>query len=383
MIPPRLLPLIRKQVLRRPTRTFLTIGGVAVAMFLFIAVQALQRGVQRATEVTAADTTLIVYRQNRFCPATSRLPEYYGGRIARIPGVASVVPMKIVVNTCAASLDVVTFRGVRPEDLPALSASWRLLDGSIDAWHARADAALIGQRLANRRGFRVGQSFDAAGVRVTVAGILDSEEPQDQNVAYVHLPFLQQAAARSTLGVVTQFMVKVQDPADLDRVAKAIDAEFASEQEPTTTRPEKAFVAQAGADIVHLVAFTRYLGWGCLAAVLALVANSIVLGVQDRIKEHAVFQTLGFRPGLLARLIIAEGVLVGALGGALGTVLALAVVRYGQFTLSTEGLSVIVSADWTIAAIGLVISAAVGVLAGLVPAWQASRREIAQCFRAV
>src|SRR5690606_37808943 len=118
----------------------------------------------------------------------------------------------------------------------------------------------------------------------------------------------------------------------------------------------------------------------CLAAVLALVANSIVLGVQDRIKEPAVFQTLGFRPGLLARLIIPEGVLVGALGGALGTVLALAVVRYGQFTLSTEGLSVIVSADWSIAAIGLVISAAVGVLAGLVPAWQASRREIAQCF---
>src|SRR5690606_16870025 len=181
----------------------------------------------------------------------------------------------------------------------------------------------------------------------------------------------------------TQFTVKVDDPLKMEQIAKAIDDEFRTEAEPTSTKPEKAFVAQAGQDIVEIVTFTRYLGWGCLFAVLALVANAIVLSVQDRIKEHAVLQTLGFRSGLIARLIISEGIVIGLLGGAIGTALAVAIIRYGKFSISTEGLSVHVTADLPVVLTGLAIAAGVGILAGLVPAWQASRREIAHCFRAV
>lgn len=383
MIAPRHIPLVLKQVWRHRTRSLLTIAGVAVAMFLFVAVQTLQRGVTEATETTAADTTLIVYRENRFCPATSRLPEFYQQRIAKIPGVTSAIPMKIVVNNCRASLDVITFRGLSADNIAPAAAKWQLLTGSLDEWKSRSDSALVGERLAARRGFRVGQSFDSSGITVTVAGIIRSPEAQDQNVAYVHLDFLQRASDKGGAGIVTQFIVKVADHTMLESTAKAIDDEFRTDADPTQTRPEKAFVAQAGADIVEIVGFTRCLGWGCLATVLALVANAIVLSVQDRIKEHAVLQTLGFRSGLIARLIMAEGIVIGFIGGALGTIVALLVVMYGQFSLSTEGLSVNVSGNWRIVALGLAISAAVGILAGLVPALQAGRREIAQCFRAV
>jgi putative ABC transport system permease protein len=125
------------------------------------------------------------------------------------------------------------------------------------------------------------------------------------------------------------------------------------------------------------------LAWGCLVAVLALIANAIVLSVQDRIREHAVLQTLGFSSGLIARLIITEGMFVGLLGGAIGTAIASAILSWRTFSLTTEGLSINVQAEWRVVAIGLVISAALGALAGLVPAWQASRRKIVECFRAV
>lgn len=383
MLRPRYIPLVFKQVWRHRTRSLLTVAGVTIAMFLFVAVQTLQHAVGAATSVAATDSTLVVYRENRFCPATSRLPEFYQSRIAKVPGVASVIPMKVVVNNCRASLDVITFRGVPGHDLASVAGKWVLAAGSLDEWKKRSDAALVGERLAARRGFKVGESFDSSGITVTVAGVFRSPEPQDQNVAYVHLDFLQRAAAKGGVGIVTQFNVKVDDPSGARAVAEAIDDEFRADAEPTTTRPEKAFVAQAGADIVEIVAFTRYLGWGSLAAVLALVANAIVLSVRDRIKEHAVLQTLGFRSGLIARLIIAEGVLIGLIGGAMGTLAAAAIVRYGQFSLSTEGLSINVSADIRLLLLGLLISAGIGVLAGLVPAWQAGRREIASCFRAI
>src|SRR5437773_4427095 len=116
MLAPKFIPLIWKQVVRHRTRTLLTLAGVATAMFLFTAVEAMQSGVRDATQTTARDTMLVVYRQNRFCPATSRLPEYYGDRIAKIPHVVSVIPMKIVVNNWRTSLDVVIFRGVPEEE---------------------------------------------------------------------------------------------------------------------------------------------------------------------------------------------------------------------------------------------------------------------------
>jgi putative ABC transport system permease protein len=333
MLKTRYIPFILKQITRHRTRTLLTIAGVGIAMFLFSAVQAMQEGVRRATETSAADTTLVVYRQNRFCPATSRLPEYYGERIAKVPGVASVVPMKIVVNNCRTSLDVVTFRGVPEEPFAqAHATSFKLIDGSIDAWRSRSDAALLGETLARRRGLRAGDTFDAAGITVFVAGIVRSDEPQDQNVGYVHLPFLQQAADRR-LGSVTQFNVKVHDAAMLEWVARSIDEEFAHDPEPTATSPEKEFVARAAIDVVRIVGFTKYLGWGCLAAVLALIGNAIVLSVQDRIREHAVLQTLGYTGSLIARLIVIESALLGLAGGALGTAAAMLLVRYGHLSI--------------------------------------------------
>ena len=62
---------------------------------------------------------------------------------------------------------------------------------------------------------------------------------------------------------------------------------------------------------------------------------------------------------------------------------ALAVLRWGQFSISNEGLSVHMTASAGVIVTGWIVSSMLGVLAGLVPAVQASRREITTCFRAV
>lgn len=384
MVSPRYLPLVLKQVFRHRVRSILTLSGVTVAMFLFAVVQAMQAGVEAATVTNAADTTLVVYRKDRFCPFTSRLPQSYLGQVARLPGVESVVPVKIVVNNCRTSLDVVTFRGVPKEDfLRGMAPHFTLVSGTLAEWERRSDAALLGETLAQRRGLKVGDRFDAAGVTVYVAGVIRSDEPQDHNVAYVHLDFLQFASGSRAGGIVTQFNVKVTEPSQLEPVAKAIDELFAADQEPTHTAAEKAFVARAAADVIEIVGFMRWLGWGCLAAVLALIGNAIVLAVQERIRDHAILQTLGYRSGLIARLIISEGLVLSVLGGTVGSGLALWVLARGGLALSVDGLSIPFAAAPLLFVHGLGVACLLGILAGLVPAWQAARREIVTCFRAV
>lgn len=384
MLAPRFLPLVLKQVVRHRLRSTLTVCGVAVAMFLFTAVQSMQAGVEAATVTNATDTTLVVYRKDRFCPFASRMPQSYAEQIKRIPGVASVVPIKIVVNNCRTSLDVVTFRGVPEEPfLAGYAPKLRLLSGSLDDWKRRSDAALLGETLAKRRGLKVGDRFEAAGITVYVAGVIQSDEPQDENVGYTHLDFLQFATGSRSGGIVTQFNVKVTEPSQLEPVATAIDERFAHDQDPTWTTPEKAFVARAAADVIEIVGFMKWLGWGCLLAVLALVGNAIVLSVQDRIREHAVLQTLGYRGNLIARLIVTEGLVMSLVGGLAGCALAAWILSRSALALSVDALSIPVQSSPALFVWGLAIAALLGVLAGLVPAWQAGRREIVTCFRAV
>ncbi len=383
MMTPKFIPLVLKQVWRARIRSLLTIAGVTVAMFLFAAVQAMQAGVEAATTQQADDTTLVVYRKDRYCPYSSRMPQSYEQQLRQIPGVKAVVPIKIVVSNCRTSLDVVTFRGV-PRDafIETFVPSFEIMRGSVAAWERRSDAALLGDVLATRRGLKVGDRFEAAGITSYVAGIIRSDEPQDQNVAYVHLDFLQFASGSRAGGIVTQFNVRVDDPQQLDAVAGRIDEQFAPAQEPTQTSAEKAFIARAASDIIEIVGFMRWLGWGCLAAVLALVGNAIVLSVQDRIREHAILQTLGFRGHQITRLIVSEGLILSLSGALLGCAASFLFLRYAALAFTVESHSIPVLATPAVFGWGVLIAAAVGVAASLVPAWQAGRREIVSCFRA-
>ena len=276
-----LLRLSWTQLSRHRVRSLLTVLGVASGMFLFTAVETLQRSLAKATEQSAADTTLVVYRQNRFCPSASRLPEHYADEIRRIDGVRDVIPVQIVVNNCGASLDVITFRGVPDDQLAKFAPEIEVIEGSMEEWQKRGDGALLGEVFARRRGLKPGDRFDGAGVTVAVAGILRSPFPQDNNVAYVKLPFLQRAS-RAGLGAVTQFNVRVNSSQDLSRVAKAIDERFHSDAQPTDTRPEKAFFAETAAELIELIGFTRWLGIGAVLAVTALVANALLLIVRGQ-----------------------------------------------------------------------------------------------------
>lgn len=379
----RTIPYVLRQVVRHRVRSLLTALGIGIAMFLFTVVQAMHHGVSVATEATAKDTTLVVYRKDRFCPATSLLPQDYHARIARIEGVESVIPIKVVVNNCRTSLDVVTFRGVpKDEFLADRKGRIEIIDGSIEDWKRRTDASLIGETLATRRGLLPGMTFDAAGITTYVAGIIRSSEPQDQNVAYTALEFVQ-LAGRDQLGIVTQFNVKVARSDLLEPVASQIDDLFRTAQEPTATFSEKAFTSRIADDVIELVGFARWLGIGSLIAVLALIGNAIVLGVQSRIAEHAVLQTLGYSSRLIASLIVSEGVVLALIGGGLGATAAVIMTKVGSFALSVEGQSIPITASPSLLFMGILVCGALGVLAGLVPAVQASRREIAACFRAV
>ncbi len=376
----RLAELTVKQVTRHRLRSLLTLAGVGAGMFLFSAVETMQQSLRSAMTSKADETTLIVYRENRFCPATSRLPEHYLSEIRRIDGVREAIPVQIVVNNCGASLDVITFRGVPPGDLQSYNPELEVTAGSFEDWTNRSDGALLGAHFAARRGLQPGDQFEAVGVRVYVAGVVQSPLAQDNNVAYVHLPFLQQSS-KVGLGTVTQFNVRVDSQEKLEPVANQIDELFSADSAPTETRPEKAFVAQIAGDMIEIIHFTRWLGIGAVIAVLGLVANALLLVARGRVKENAILQTIGFPRTSVATLMLWEGVMLGLAGGLVGSLSAAAFFHFKRFTFGNEGISLALTPSIQVTATGLLLAIILGLLASLWPAYVASRNPIVESLR--
>jgi putative ABC transport system permease protein len=379
----KLLTYAWRGIMRNKGRSMLTVIGIAAAMFLFTFIEGLQNGVTAATESSATQNMLVVYQRGRFCPATSSLPERYQDVIARMPEVQSVLPVKIFVNNCRASLDSITFKGVPEKAMTDGRLRLDIEEGSIQDFNTHTDGALVGKRLASRRNLKPGGRFKVGDVDVRVSGIFSSDVPGEDNLAYSHLEFLQRARGVDSLGRVTQFEVALKSADTGPAVAKKIDANFKVDEVPTDTKTHKAHIAAATGDLLNLIKFTRWLGLLCVLVVLALTANTIYVMVQDRVREHAVLQTLGFRGRQLLFLVLAESLLLSVLGGALGTGIATAVLRYGNLGIGAEGVQVSFLLSPIVIVAGLAASAVTGFLAGILPAIQAAFAPIVDSLRKV
>ena len=376
----RFLPYIVKTLWRHRSRTVLTLAGSAVALFVFCFVGAVQEGMEDLRERQAGERSLIVFQANKFCPATSQLPEDYTEQIETLPGVERAVPIQVFTNNCRASLDVVVFYGVPPQEVRRIR-DFRLVNGSWAEFESRSNqnAAIVGRAVAERRG---GQgALSIGGVTVEVAGVYESDDPAEENYIYTHLGFLQRRHGRDLQGRVTQIEVHLDESADAVATAGAIDKMFQSGQVETDTRPKGAFQLKSLGDLSQLISMSRYLGLACVGLVLALVGTTTLMSVQDRVKEHAVLQTIGFTGGEVFGLVLIESAVLSVFGGGLGVAAAAATLQLVPMSVGAEAVTIAFQATGRLAVLGVVVSLLVGVLAGIPPAWHASRTDLVAALR--
>src|SRR3990172_5225194 len=376
----KFLPYVLKTLWRHRSRTILTVSGTAVALFVFSFFCSVQQGMNALGSRQEAKQSLVMFQANKFCPATSHLPQDYEAKIKRLDGVREVVPIQVFTNSCRASLDVIVFYGLPPNKLrPA--RDFELLSGSWDDFEQHQDAAVVGQAVANRRGLKAGDKFSIGDLTVQVAGVFTSNDPAEENYIYSHLEFLQRNKDSGLVGTVTQHEILLEPGVDATTKSDEIDALFHGGPVETDTRPKGVFQAKCLGDLTQLIALAHYLGFACVGLVLALVATTTVMSVQDRIKEHAVLQTLGFTGSRVFQLVVSESTLLSVAGGVVGVCGAMIVLAMSHLSVGAEAVTIAFQPSWTLAMTGVLVSAVVGVLAGLAPGWQASRTEIVPALR--
>ncbi|WP_419190280.1 ABC transporter permease [Saltatorellus ferox] len=360
---------------RRKGRTALTILGVACALALLVLVESLGTGMAEAMDSTDAARTLVVFRKNRYCPQTSFLPESYTRHIEGVEGVDTVLPVKVYLNNCRASLDLVTFQGAPVEEMLA-QRSIEVIDGDAAAFEAQKDAALVGQQFAARKGVRVGQRFRFGDIDVSVVGIFRSDESTQESLILTHLEYLQRAGPISRLGTVTQFEVLTSEGAEPGRVASEIDEIFATAEEPTDTRPRVAYLESATRDLREILRFGRYLALACVVVVLSLVANTVLMSVQERVREMGVLRAIGFREVHVGALVMGEALALAFFGALIGVGSAVALLHTTKLTIGSEGVSIGFVVTPSLVLLGFGVALGAGAIAGLLPAVRSARAGI-------
>jgi putative ABC transport system permease protein len=376
----KFLPYIVKTLWRHRARTVLTVSGSAVALFVFCFVGSVQQGMNDLQNRQESKLSLVMFQANKFCPATSHLPQDYEFKIKKLTGIREVVPIQVFTNNCRASLDVIVFYGLPPKKLRA-ARDFELLSGNWADFETHQDSAVVGRAVASRRGLQTGSKFSIGDITVQVAGVFKSNDPAEENYIYSHLDFLQHGKIDDLVGTVTQHEVLLEPNVDVAAKADEIDALFRGGPVETDTRPKGVFQANSLRDLTQLIALSHYLGYACVGLVLALVSTTTVMSVQDRIKEHAVLQTLGFTGGRVFELVVSESFLLSIAGGVLGIGGAMVVLQLSHLSVGAEAVTIAFRPSWSLAVLGLLVAGVVGILAGIAPGIHASRTDIVGALR--
>ncbi len=373
----RFVPYVWRTIARARLRTSLAVLGAALAMALFAFVRTVDHGVD-ALAKESDRPVLVVFQDSRFCPLTSYLPARYAPSIRDVEGVAEVLPTLVFINSCRANLDLVTLHGVEPDRLDDVY-DLDLLDGSLGDWRTRSDGAVVGQRLANRRGLKVGDRAVLGDLDLHVSAIATGRMSGLDNLAFVHLDQL--SLARNRLGAATQFMVRLKNGADEAAVAASIDALFRDDEARTDTKTMQAFVAGAVGEIAEVVAFGRVLGYIAVVVVALVLANTVYISAQSRSAEMGVLETIGVTRAHLFGLLLLEGVGLGLLGGVLGAGAVMAALGVNPITLGVEGHGIDFEPSLSVALESLGASLAVGAAAAVGPALAIVRRPLSRAVR--
>lgn len=358
-----------KNLRRRPVRSILTIIAVALGVGAVISLVGIATGF-KATFLklygeVGIDLLVIKGRVGR--QLESGIPESMCDRIRAIDGVVEVIPgLNDVISFPDEDLYMVVVNGFVPET--KVFEHFDLEDGR---YLTKDDERkiLLGKILAQNLQKKVGDQVEVYDEEFfEVVGIFDSFSVIESGSLVMPMHELQPLIGREeqVLGI----SVMTSDGKNTEQLNR-IRGEIEALESGIVARPAREHV-----DGLTEIQLASAMAWLTSAIALVIggvgVMNTMIMTVQERTKEIGVLRAIGWRRGRVIRMILAESLILGAIGAVVGILGAIALVKFLTSLPTVNGLL-----DGNIQPIvvfyGIALALIVGLVGGLVPALIASR----------
>lgn len=180
-------------------------------------------------------------------------------------------------------------------------------------------------------------------------------------------------AANFTEQLDSQIFVGLADGVDLTTGKTAVES-IAATYTGAQVLDQSELATQASSQIDGLVRLVfGLLGVAVVIAIIG-ITNTLSLSVLERTREIGLLRAVGMNRRQLRRAISLESILIASLGGLLGMGLGLTFAWAVVESIEDEFLRL--SIPWGQVGLALLGAAVAGLLAAVVPAWRASRRNI-------
>ena len=377
------LPLLLANLRRKKTRTALTFGSFLVALFLFGILAGISSGFNTDANVFDAYRLVVIGRTGLM----QLLPLAYQDRVKRIPGVVRATYATWFGGVYQDPKNFFAQYAVDPEEWHAMYPEFAVDEAQWRDFLADRQGVVVGRKLAERFHWKIGDHvpLKAPGYLgggswdFNVRAIMRGTRPQDdEGQLWMQARYLYEKAPRYWQGLVGWYVVRVASPDETVGVSRAIDAEFANSASETRTQSESAFAASFVKQMGNIQLLMVVIGSVVFFTLLLVTGNTMAIAVRERTGELAVLKAVGFSDGFVLGLVLAESVLIAAVGGGLGLGLARAVVARDL----THGVILTYLSGAAVSG-GVALTLATGVLAGLLPALGAMRLSVVDALRRI
>jgi putative ABC transport system permease protein len=389
---------IVRNLYRHKLRSSLTISGIAVGVLALTTTGALVENFNVLLDGRVQYLGSNVQVGPPVGQATPLLPLTKIDEIRKVPGVAAAFPTYSF-SARPGAVNVVNFGF--PDTIVAsdpTEAAWSNLKTTFAQGHAiDADSSgevVLGSMIDKEFNKKIGDTIDLpvrprdaspdfVNHTFKVVGILNVTRTPPDSFAYINITDGQMllkdslpAADRDAIDVTKQaksidvYAKSGTSIGELDKIADRINGQVSGVKASRPSDLVKGF-KQGGAIFTAMTT---------AAALLALiigglaVVNTMLMAVAERVREIGLKKAAGVSAFNIVGQFLAEATLMGVIGGVIGyglgasiTILANASMPPGQSTLF------LITPSLTILAIGF--GAALGAVAGVLPAWRAARLD--------
>lgn len=252
-----------------------------------------------------------------------------------------------------------------------------------EAFLQEKTAALAGVSLAERYGWKIGDrvtlqgTFFQGDIEVIIRGLM--KDAGYENVLVMRYDYLNKLW--NDFNETSTFAIKANSAEEIPAVIDSIDGMFINSTAPTKTETEKAFtlgfVSMLGNVRMLVISISTVL----IFTIILVAANTMAMSIRERTAEIAILKTLGFSPGQVLTVLIAESTLIALAGGLLGSLGARYILGGIDLNALTMGFIPVFDVKWMTVMLAGGISLAVAFASTFVPAWSASRIAIADAVR--
>jgi putative ABC transport system permease protein len=382
MILLKFFPLLLANLGRKKTRSALTMGSFAVALFLFSLLATIDSSFNQGVEVAGADRLVVMNKTSLIQP----LPLSYVDRIRRTKGVTDVTH---AIWFGGLYINEKNFFPQLVIDHKSYLQMYREFVVSPEHWRAFCadrEGAIVGRRLLQRFGWKIGDRIPLQGAifsgtwEFNIRGTYRGTRPEDdENQFWFRYDYLDERRELAK-GTVGWYMVRVENPDNAAAVAADIESQFANSAAEVKAQSEKVFATGFAQQIGNIQGIMISVGTIVFFTLLLVTGSTMAMSVRERTGELAVLKTLGFTDRAVMCLVLAESLLYALAGGLIGIALA------KLYTLGGDPTGGFLPSFYLAPvkmAYGMVFALLAGLASGWIPAMLAMRLKIVEALRRI